>query len=279
MRYAFCILITFAKTVYAQDIQSRLRFEIAGFANVDFNYFNKSTFTTTSEQFAISTALGGMYSKYERKGLGLGEGDKVYNFEYSFTAIYELNPKWDLRMGVLSASAGSFGNPGTYFLGGSSGSSTRVFKLYAVPTWQFWYNTNHRTGANLGVGASLDFVRKDVHLVTSYTTISGNDTIRFADDFSFRNSLGISIMSAAQFYFKLENNNRLTINLVYSLGLTPLVASQYRYGINQQNYYTELLSNGSFIRLGIGYEFQLFKKRFGYRTKEKLTGKNGYIYK
>lgn len=279
MRYGFCFLLVFANTVIAQDLQSRLRFEIAGFANIDFNYFNKSTFTTTSEQFAISTALGGMYSKNDRKGLGWGEGDKVYNFEYGFTAIYELNPKWDLRIGVLSASAGSFGNPGTYFLGGSSGSSTRVFKLYTAPTWQFWYNANHRAGANLGVGASVDFVRKDAPSFTGNTTISGNDTIRFANDFSFRNSLGISIMSAAQFYFKLENNNKLTINLVYSLGLTPLVASQYRYGINQQNYYTELLSNGSFIRLGIGYEFQLLKKRFGYRTREKLTGKNGYIYK
>jgi len=280
-KYIFILFIYLIdhNAAQSQNLTSRLRMEVLGFSNVDFNYFSKGTQSTTSDLFHIHTALGKMYSQDENRGIGLGRNERIFNFEYGFLASYEINPKWDIRVGVLSASAGSFGNPGVFGWTIGGGASNRVFKFLIAPSLNIWYSNKHKMGLNISIAPSLDIVRNDWSEAWGATAIIRADTLRFMESSAMLNKVGISAVSSLQYYLKLENNNRLNIILTHSLGFIPLLSNNYWYGVNQANYYTEVWSNGTFIRLGIGYEFQLLKKWFGYHKKEKINGTNKYMYK
>jgi hypothetical protein len=62
-------------------------------------------------------------------------------------------------------------------------------------------------------------------------------------------------------------------------GLIPLVSNNYKYSYNNDYYYTELVSNGSFLRMGVGYEFQTLKKYFPVVSGVKIMKKKEYEYK
>lgn len=274
------LLLSLSHIAISQNQYSRLRFEVMGFSNVDYVYYSKATEKTTSPNlFEIHTALGKMYNVNERRGIGWGGNEQTYNFEYGFMASYEVNPKFDIRLGVLSASVGTFGNVGTFALTVGSGQSSRAFKLVATPSFNIWHQSKHRMGLNLGLGASIDLVRNDIASPTGYKAVFGMDTLTYYENTRNMNRIGASIITSLQYYFILQNNNRVNFTFMHSLGLIPLASSNYSYGINQNQFYTEVWSNGTFVRIGIGYEFRLFKKLFGYSQTQRINGTNKYLYK
>lgn len=279
-RLAPFILLLLSLQVQSQNQYSRLRLEVMGFSNVDYVYYSKATEATTSPTlFKIHTALGKMYSVNERRGIGWGGNERTFNFEFGFMASYEVNPKLDIRLGLLSSRVGTFGNVGTFALTVGSGQSSRVFKLVATPSYTIWQQPKHRMGLNIGLGASIDLVRNDIASPTGFRAVFGMDTLTYYENSRNINRIGASIITSLQYYFILQNNNRVNITFMHSLGLIPLASSNYAYGINQDQYYTEVWSNGTFVRIGIGYEFRLFKKLFGYSQTQRINGTNKYLYK
>ena len=168
---------------------------------------------------------------------------------------------------------------GEYKYFGASGGSTVVYRIMCLPIYKIAQFTKLNTTFNLGIGASFDVVQKTLYQGSGGLLVNGTDTFTFYASSSTPNTIGVSAQTLFQLKMKLKNGNSFNINFAGALGLIPLSSDDFTYSKNSNNYYTEILSNGSFIRVGIGYDFQLLKKVFGYTSITKINGTNKYIYK
>lgn len=256
-----CLFILFYSTLTFAQNNSRLRLEPVFYLSYGFSRFNPETKATTATDFYKVNPFGFSHNKDGKTGTFQSD---PYNRQYDIGLIihYGLNPKLDLNLCAQTSWVGA----GAYWqFGGSSGAS-RVSRFSISPSYQIGCWRKHNLTIHAGIGIMADVVSKTIQNAGGGYIAGPIDTIGFGARGSIINNIGISLHPNVQIKMKLENGNSLNLNLGGAIGLVPLISDEYGYFKNQDRYYTELISNGSFFRIGIGYEFQFLKNVFSYTT-------------
>jgi hypothetical protein len=252
--------------------RSPLSVELIGFVDTDFSYFNPNTLATTSDFFAGNTAFGGMFKKSNPNQFQSGSGGLNLNFQQAVFLNYTLNSKWSVRLGTILSHAGSSNTPSGVFTVYYAGVSARMFRFAVLPTYTFYKNKKHKFTIDISFGPSIDFVRNDwgeplyLSVISPGPIFNPGDTLMFQHDAHIIQKWNISLHTGIRMRFELKNANSVGIHIMGGLGMFPVYKNKYTYELNTDAYYTEMLSNGSYLRIGIGYEFQIMKKRFRYKT-------------
>lgn len=257
--------------------QSRLTVELSGYIDYGFARFNKATYETTPNNFYNYIGLG---TRFNRDGIypdqSQGKLFRKSNFEYSLFFNWQLKPYSTIKAGLVSSYVGA---TGLYFDGMGGGEANRVFRIPVLFSFRIGGIKKIRTTLHLNTGISLDWVRNDNGMTSFQLAVYGLDTIGLKMSSYRQNVWGSSIHNGLQIKFQLRRNSSISINLQTAIGLRALMVNQYDIIHNSQFYHTELVSNGSYLRIGIGYEFQILKNIFNYKSVEKIQNSNRYIYR
>lgn len=266
MKQITCLFIALVSYYKVSAQHSRMSVELIGFIDEHFSYFNKATLPTTSDRFKGVTPFGGMYTKNNPSMFQYQPNNVSLNIEQALLINYKLDPHWSLRYGVIFSYAGSSNAP-SGVLGIYTGSSNRMFRFSMLPTYQFYNNTTHKITASFSLGASIDYVRDDWGEPSFYA--NPKDSFMFRHETVLMQSFSTSLHTGVRIRFELKNGNGVGFHAMGGLGLMPVIKNTYEYMLSGNNYYTEMYSNGSYLRIGIGYEFQIMRKKFRYQPIKK----------
>jgi len=273
MKYYFIsILFILGYNFSVRAQRTPLSVELIGFVDTDFSYFNSNTLATTPDFFAGNTAFGGMFKKSNPNQFQFGSGGLNLNFQQAVFLNYTLNPKWSVRLGTILSHAGTSNTPSGVFTVYYTGVSARMFRFAVLPTYTFYKNTKHKITMDVSFGPSIDLLRNDWNEYLNLTitspgvVINPGDTLTFQHDTRVLQNWNVSFHTGIRMRFELKNANSVGVHIMGGLGMFPVYTNRYTYQLNTDAYYTEMLSNGSYLRIGIGYEFQIMKKRFRYKT-------------
>jgi hypothetical protein len=251
---------------------SRLSVELIGFIDEHFSYINKSTLPTTSDRFAGNTPFGGTFTKNNPSMFQYKSNNSSLYFEQALLFNYKYNEKWIMRYGIIYSYAGSSSSPSGILGVTGTGASSRFYRFSVMPSYLFYNNTKYKVTAAFSAGPSLDYLRDDWGNPLSFEDPTVG--FMFSHNTEKIRRWSTSLHTGIRLRFELKNGNAIGFHTMAGLGLLPVIKNCYRYRIDYVDYYTEMLSNGSYLRIGIGYEFQIMRNKFRYQTPNILKNKS-----
>jgi hypothetical protein len=273
MKYYIWLLFILTINISLLAQTSRLRIEPMISLSYGVSYFNKNHLATTDESFITYNSIAGSYDKYgDKKAPAENNG----TLELGIMLNYLLSNKTSLQFGITTSRVGANGSA---FYRVGSGEWGQVYRIPILINTQILHIQKDIITVNGFAGFSIDLVRNDIGNGDNIYSINGTDTIKYSRSATNVNASGASLIGGFQLKLKLKNSNSLNFNIMGAYGLIPLVSNNYKYSYNNDYYYTELVSNGSFLRMGVGYEFQTLKKYFPVVSGVKIMKKKEYEYK
>lgn len=273
-KYLVLFFLFTQTTLWAQF--SRLRMEPLALIGLDFNRINPNTMSSTPIGFNFQTSFGNKYSKksgWSNPPLGVREFDTKLLF--GLLISYEYTPKTDLRFGLIFSQAGGM----AYFRTWGFGNWVRVINFPIMINYQLIQMNKIRSDIELIGGVAITIPIQGFYPDSRIVATDSVNVYSFTQTDHVVHPFGLSIQGGVQMKHKLNNGNDLNVKLFGSLGVMPIYSVDYTTTINTDKYYTEIISNGSYISIGVGYEFNFLKKYFGYTKVQKKQGtKNGYYY-